>query len=130
MRILILLLIPTILNSGDFCLNTVYKKPIETLNVNVSVYNTTVKQCDSTPLLTASGSIIDTILLKQGKLKWCAISRNLKNRFKFNDTIHLHHEGVLEKYIVKDVMDERYFNKVDILHYDRKYCKEKGKIIL
>ena len=127
---LILLLIPTILNSGDFCLNAVYKKPIETLNVNVSVYNATIKQCDSTPLLTASGAIIDTILLKQGKLKWCAISRNLKSKFKFNDTIHLQHEDVLEKYIVKDVMDEKYFNKVDILHYNRKHCKTKGKIVL
>ena len=38
MKTLILLLIPTILNSGDFCLNAVSKKPIETLNVNVSVY--------------------------------------------------------------------------------------------
>jgi 3D (Asp-Asp-Asp) domain-containing protein len=128
MRTLILLLIPIILDSGDFCINYT---PLSThLNVSVSVYNATVKQCDSTPLLTASGAIIDTTLLKQGKLKWCAISRNLKSKFKFNDTIHLHHEGVLEKYIVKDIMDKRYFNKVDILHYNRKYCKEKGKIIL
>ena len=130
MKILILLLIPTILNSGDFCLNAIYKKPIETLNVNVSVYNPSISQCDSTPLLTASGAMIDTILLKQGKIKWCAISKNLKSKFKFNDTIHLQHEDVLEKYIVKDVMDKRYFNKVDILHYNRKYCKTKGKIIL
>jgi len=128
MRTLILLLVPIILDSGDFCTNYT---PLSThLNVSVSVYNATVKQCDSTPLLTASGAIIDTILLKQGKLKWCAISRNLKSKFKFNDTIHLQHEGVLEKYIVKDVMDEKYFNKVDILHYNRKYCKTKGKIIL
>ena len=128
MRTLILLLVPIILDSGDFCINYT---PLSThLNVSVSVYNATVKQCDSTPLLTASGSIIDTLLLKQGKLKWCAISKNLKSKFKFNDTIHLHHEGVLEKYIVKDIMDKRYFNKVDILHYNRKYCKTKGKIIL
>lgn len=128
MKTFILLLIPTMINSGDFCLKP---KPLVThISVNVSVYNATAKQCDSTPLLTASGAIIDTILLKQGKLKWCAISRNLKSKFKFNDTIHLHHEGVLEKYIVKDIMDKRYFNKVDILHYSRKYCKEKGKIIL
>jgi len=119
-KTLILLLIPTILNSGDFCLEP---KQLEThIPVKVSVYNPVVSQCNSDPLVTASMSVIDTNLLKQGKLKWCAISRDLKLKFKFNDTIHLQHEGVLSgKYIVKDLMNKRYSNKVDILHYNKKY---------
>ncbi len=131
MKTLILLLIPTILNSGDFCLNAVYKKPIETLNVNVSVYNATVKQCDSTPLLTASLKVIDTNLLKQNKLRWCAISHNLKQKYKYGDTLHIQGIGKLSgKYIIVDLMNKKYFNKVDILHYNLKHCKTKGKIIL
>jgi len=136
MKTLILLLIPTILNSGDFCLNTVYKKPIETLNVNVSVYNATVKQCDSTPLLTASQLLIDTNLLKQNKLKWCAISRNLLKRFnpkaKYNllDTIILDHNLFKGKYIITDVTKDIYYNRVDVLHHNLKYCSTNGKILL
>jgi 3D (Asp-Asp-Asp) domain-containing protein len=129
MKTLILLLIPTILNSGDFCLEP---KPFDNhIKVNVSVYNPSITQCDSTPLITASLKVIDTNLLKQNKLKWCAISHNLKQKYKYGDTLHIQGIGKLSgKYIIVDLMNKKYFNKVDILHYNRKYCREKGKIIL
>lgn len=131
MKTLILLLIPTILNSGDFCFNSNYIEPVKTLNVNVSVYNPSISQCDSTPLITASLKVIDTNLLKQNKLKWCAISHNLKQKYKYGDTLHIQGIGKLSgKYIIVDLMNKKYFNKVDILHYNLKYCKTKGKIIL
>lgn len=129
----LLLLIPIILDSGDFCINYT---PLSThLNVSVSVYNATVKQCDSTPLLTASQLLIDTNLLKQNKLKWCAVSRNLLKRFnpkaKYNllDTITLDHPLFKGKYIITDVTKDIYYNRVDVLHHNLKYCHKKGKII-
>lgn len=131
MKTLILLLIPTMLNSGDFCFDTKYIEPVKTLNVSVSVYNPSTSQCDSTPLITASLKVIDTNLLKQNKLKWCAISHNLKQKYKYGDTLHIQGIGKLSgKYIIVDLMNKKYFNKVDILHYNLKHCKTKGKIIL
>ena len=45
--------------------------------VTVTVYNPVMEQCDSTPLITADNSEIDLKKLKQGKLKWVAVSRDL-----------------------------------------------------
>jgi len=124
------------LNSGDFCFDTKYIEPVKTLNVSVSVYNPSISQCDSTPLITASQLLIDTNLLKQNKLKWCAVSRNLLKRFNpkanYNllDTIQLDHNLFKGKYIITDVTKDIYYNRVDVLHHNLKYCKTKGKIIL
>jgi hypothetical protein len=108
----------------------------DTLYVSVSVYNPHISQCDSDPLETASQLLIDTNLLKQNKLKWCAVSRNLLKRFnpkaKYNllDTITLDHNLFKGKYIITDVTKDIYYNRVDVLHHNLKYCHKKGKILL
>lgn len=46
-------------------------------HVTVTCYQPVKEQCDDNPLITADGSKIDLHKLKQGKIKWCAISRDL-----------------------------------------------------
>ena len=47
----------------------------------LTVYNPTVKQCDRTPLVTASNSTIDKIKLGNQEIRWMALSRNLLKRW-------------------------------------------------
>ena len=128
-----LILIPFFLES-KLPLRSLFRT--ETLQVSVSVYNPSQSQCDSLPLETASQLLIDTNLLKQNKLKWCAVSRNLLKRFnpkaKYNllDTIQLDHNLFKGKYIITDVTKDIYYNRVDVLHHNLKYCSTKGKILL
>ena len=104
--------------------------PIETVDeedwskVTVTVYNPTVEQCDSDPYITADNSEIDLKKLKQGKLKWVAVSRDLlKNGVvKYGDRVKINCKedptlsGV---YIVHDTMHPRWTKHVDILaHQD------------
>lgn len=131
----ILLITPFFLQS-KLPILTQYFQKTETLQVSVSVYNPQRSQCDSLPLETASMLQIDTNLLKQNKLKWCAVSRNLLKRFnpkaKYNllDTITLDHPLFKGKYIITDVTKDIYYNRVDVLHHNLKYCSTKGKILL
>lgn len=53
--------------------------------VSATCYNATVGQTDSTPLVTADGSKIDTT--KIDKLRWCAVSRDLEKQYKMGDKI-------------------------------------------
>lgn len=89
--------------------------------VKASYYNPTFAQCDSTPLITASGAEIDTI--NTTALHWCAISYNLHKRYggflEFGDVVYL--EGfqgkkkIKGRYIVNDLMNPKWTDKVDIL---------------
>lgn len=45
--------------------------------VALMAYNATKAQCNNNPNKTANGTIIGHKKLKQGKLKYCAISRDL-----------------------------------------------------
>jgi len=128
---IILLLIPIVLKNSFCSSKSTIKEKKKTLEVTVSVYNPIVSQCDSTPLQTASLKIIDTVKLKKGKLKWCAISRDLKRKYKFGDIIHIKNIGKLSgKYMIVDLMNKRYRKRVDILHYSAKHCKQNGKIVI
>ena len=83
--------------------------------VTWTVYNATKGQTDSNPLQTADGSIIDVKKLNEGKLKWIAISRDLKTKYPFGTKIKVtgcKYEGIWE---VKDVMNKRFSNKIDFL---------------
>src|SRR5690348_11755117 len=57
----------------------------------LTVYNPTVKQCDRTPLVTASNSKIDKNKLVKQEIRWMALSRNLlkrwKGEFHYGDTV-------------------------------------------
>lgn len=95
-------------------------KKSNVLHVKASFYNPELNQTDSFPLETASGRIIDTNKLRQGKLKWVALSRSLLRRFgghfRYGDSITIKNAGVLNgKYMVVDCMGPQYKYKVDIL---------------
>lgn len=46
-------------------------------HVTLTYYQPVKAQCNSEPLVTADGSKINLRHLKQGRIKWCAISRDL-----------------------------------------------------
>ena len=82
--------------------------------VTLTTYNVCAKQCDSTPLITASGFKID--LLHPGKHRIIAISRDLKKLFKFGQKVKLSNAGRFNGvYYVHDVMNKRFKNKIDVL---------------
>jgi hypothetical protein len=65
-------------------------------------------------------SRIDTVALRNGQLKWCALSRDMLTRwggqYDYGDSIYVSGLGWYE---VKDVMNKRFRNKLDILSYTR-----------
>lgn len=85
--------------------------------VTVTRYNPVLSQCDSDPLMTADGSYIDTLKLNSGHLRWIAISRDLRDRYHYGDTIYLssEDESINGEYVVRDTMNPRWTNRVDIL---------------
>ncbi len=89
------------------------------IDVKVTYYNPVASQCDKTPLITASGAKID--IKKTTDLHWCAISRNLHKRyggpFSFGDVIEIKspHNKKIGKYVVQDLMNPRFKNRIDIL---------------
>lgn len=93
--------------------------PLPTLKVSASVYHPEPRQTDSTPFITADGSRINRI--DPGKHRWLAVSRNLHARWggdlQFGDSLWV--SGISDDmdglYIVRDVMNRRFRNQVDIL---------------
>lgn len=100
-------------------------------DVVATVYNPTEEQCDSDPLTTASGCKINLDRLKNGKLRWVAVSRDLLDKFPYGSYIYVwidwNHpfNGVWR---VTDCMNERYTNRIDFLTYNRRYGKWNAKI--
>ena len=95
------------------------------LRVRAAYYNPVEEQCDSIPLLTASGDKIDVVRLKKKRVRWVACSRNLMRRwggrFDFGDTIEVvsKNKHIAGKWIVKDVMNKRFRNKIDFLCHEK-----------
>lgn len=83
-------------------------------HVKLTCYQPVKEQCDAMPLITSDGSKIDLKKLKHGKIKWCAISRDLLWLFPKDKPkmIHIDGYGIYE---VKDVMNKRFSHRVDIL---------------
>ena len=89
-------------------------KGIEPDIVTVTTYSPTVEQTDSTPLITASGFKINPTNPKKQRI--VAVSRDLKRKYKFGKKIRITGIGKLSgTYTVRDVMNKRYRNRVDIL---------------
>lgn len=100
-----------------------------TTHVTLTTYNATKSQCDNNPNKTANGTIIDHKKLKQGKLKYCAISRDLLWCIPMGSIIYIDGHG---RYEVVDTMNARFKHYVDILqhHTQKNFKKEKIKIVL
>ena len=100
-----------------------------------TTYNAEVTQCDSDPLTTADGSRIDLDKLAEGRLRWCALSRDLiwdeerqklhgydttvfRGFFRFGDTIvveSISSPQINGKWVVRDCMASRYKRSIDFL---------------
>lgn len=93
-------------------LNVVAKSTVT--HVTVTYYQPVKAQCNSKPLVTADGSKINLRHLKQGRIKWCAISRDLLWLFTKGKPKRIYIEG-FGTYYVKDVMNRRFTHRVDIL---------------
>ena len=89
-------------------------KGIEPDIVSVSTYSPTIEECDSTPLVTASGYKINPNNPKRHRI--IAVSRDLKRKYKFGKKVRITGIGKLSgTYTIRDVMNKRFKNKVDIL---------------
>ena len=83
-------------------------------HVTVTCYQPVKEQCDDNPLVTADGSKINLRHLKSGKIKWCAISRDLLWMFPKDKPKRIWVEG-MGVFEVRDVMNKRFTHRVDIL---------------
>ena len=90
------------------------KAQSQVTHVTLTYYQPVKEQCNSQPLITADGSKINLHHLKQGKIKWCAISRDLLYLFPKNKPKRIYIEGY-GIYEVRDVMNKRHKHRVDIL---------------
>lgn len=93
----------------------------ETMEVTASAYNSTRSQTDSNPFITAFGDS-----LKPG-LNYIAVSRDLIQKgLKYNTPVKI--EGFDSIYYVKDKMNARWKNKIDIyMGADVKAARKWGK---
>lgn len=98
-------------------------------HVTLTTYNAVKSQCDDTPLITADGTKIDLKKLKNGKIKYAAISRDLLWCIPLGSVIHIEGHGY---YDVRDTMNERFNHCIDILQHSsqKNFKKEKIKVIL
>ena len=78
----------------------------QTTHVTLTYYQPVKEQCNSEPLVTADGSKINLHHLKQGKIKWCAISRDLLWLFPKNRPKRIYIDG-FGIYQVRDIMNKR-----------------------
>ena len=96
-----------------------------------TTYNPVASQCDSNPLTTADGSLIDLAKLKDQSLRWVALSRDFISRwgglFHYGDTIvvgSFSSPQINGEWILHDCMNARYSNPVDFL-FDARNNKPK-----
>lgn len=93
----------------------------EHYKVVATVYNPTESQCDSSPLITADNSYIDLDLLKEKKIKWIAVSRDLLKEFNYGDEVVLecdHDPSINGVYEIRDTMNPRWKNRIDLLRHE------------
>ena len=104
-HILIFLLLLGFINKA-FCQTTTH--------VTLTCYQPVKNQCNNQPLVTADGSKINLHHLKRGRIKWCAISRDLLYLFPKNKPKKVFIEG-FGVYEVRDIMNKRHKHRIDIL---------------
>lgn len=86
----------------------------QTTHVTLTCYQPVKSQCNSEPLTTADGSRINLQHLKNNKVRWCAVSRDLLYLFHKDRPKRVYIEGY-GTYLVKDVMNKRHRHRIDIL---------------
>ena len=115
--IVLFFLFPKTLGQGDLFpfVNPYVEKPTTNVDVvTLTTYSPSMGETDSTPNITASGFKIDTANPRKHRI--IAISRDLKRKWKFNQKVRIRKAGKYNgDYTVKDLMNKRYKNHVDIL---------------
>ena len=98
-------------------------------HVILTTYNAIKAHCDEFLVVRANGNSRDHKKLKQGKLKYCAISPDLLWCIPMGSIIDIDGHG---RYEVVDTMNARFNHRIDILQYHTYiyFKKEKIKIIL
>lgn len=98
-------------------------------HVTLTTYNAVKSQCDETPDVTANGTKINYHKLKNGELKYCAISRNLLYCIPMGSRIEIEGYGIYE---VVDKMNKNLKHRIDILqhHTEKNFKKENVKVTL
>jgi 3D (Asp-Asp-Asp) domain-containing protein len=82
--------------------------------VTVTTYTPSIEETDSTPLITASGFKISERNPKRHRI--VAVSRDLKRKYRFGTKIRIKGAGSYDgEYTIRDVMNKRHRNRVDIL---------------
>jgi 3D (Asp-Asp-Asp) domain-containing protein len=110
-------------------LNRVFKRPLGTpykglaqRRVTITAYSARVQECDSTPELTADST--------PSRIGLLAVSRDLLEVFDYGDRVLLEDYGIFE---VRDTMNERFTDRVDILHATpeaaRLFGKQEGRLM-
>lgn len=102
-------------------------------HVTLTYYQPLKEQCNSEPLVTSDGSRINLSHLRKGKIRWCAVSRDLLYLFPKGKKKRVWIEGFGE-FEVRDVMNRRFRHSVDILIHPKdskriKLTKVKVRII-
>ena len=92
--------------------------------VTVTTYNPTLEQCDSTPNITADGTTIKP--WRATEYRYVALSRDLISRwggpFEYGDYIVIEGtDGWYGIYQVRDTMNPKWTNRVDILTTNSKF---------
>lgn len=87
------------------------------VTVTITKYNPEREQCDEDFLITADNSEIDLGKLNSGKLRWIAVSRDLRKHFPYGSKVVIHSDdqelrGIWE---VHDTMNERWNSRIDLL---------------
>lgn len=118
--IILILLMPNSLSNSYIMKKVV---PISYDLVTLTTYTNSAEQTDSTPNITASGHKLDSLNPRRHRI--IAISRDLKKKYKFGTKVKIMDAGSYNGvYVVEDVMNKRYKNRIDILiNPDDKHTK-------
>ena len=87
----------------------------------LTIYHPSKSQCDSDPFVTASNKKINLKKLKEGSIRWMAISRDMLKRWggklNYGDTVELQagDSSIDGTWIIQDTMNKRYKNRGDLL---------------
>jgi len=86
----------------------------DVMEVTATTYTPSVRETDSSPLVTASGFKINPKNPKRHRI--IAVSRDLKKKYKFGTRVKVSGAGKYSgEYVVRDVMNKRYKKRIDIL---------------
>jgi 3D (Asp-Asp-Asp) domain-containing protein len=110
----IILFLPSELRREEARVNEYVSSVAPSEVVTLTTYTPTAEECDSTPLITASGFKINESNPKRHRI--IAVSRDLKKKYKFGERVMIVGAGRLDgEYVIRDLMHQRWKNKIDIL---------------